>query len=53
MEQLTIERPLTLREVINRLAPYPELLRDVDRGEEAENLDCLIEDMKKELNKAP
>jgi hypothetical protein len=49
---LTLEKQgISLRDIINRLSPYPEILREVDRGEEAENLDCLIEDIKNELIK--
>ncbi|MFA5150649.1 MAG: hypothetical protein WC433_07055 [Candidatus Omnitrophota bacterium] len=51
MAQKTLDRPLTRCDIINRLAHLPELLRDRNEGEEAENLDCLIEEMKNDLNK--
>jgi hypothetical protein len=51
MAQITLDRPLTRCDIINRLAHLPELLRDRNEGEEAENLDCLIEDLKNGLNK--
>ena len=49
MQKTLLDRPLTTRDIINQLSPYPELLRDLDRGEEAENLDCLIEELKNSL----
>jgi hypothetical protein len=51
MAQITLDKPLTKRDIINRLSPFPDLLREVDRGEEAENLDCLIEELKNDLKK--
>ncbi len=51
MAQITLDKPLTLRDIVNRLAHLPDLLRDRNEGEEAENLDCLIEEMKNDLTK--
>jgi hypothetical protein len=33
--------------LIDKLAHLPELLRELNQEEEAENLDCLIEELKK------
>ncbi len=46
-----LDRPLTRVDIINRLAHLPDLLRDRNEGGQAENLDCLIEEMKNDLNK--
>ena len=46
------EQRVFLRDLMNSLARYPEVLREADRGEEAENLECIIEDIKTELCKA-
>jgi hypothetical protein len=46
-----LDKPLTLCDIINRLAHLPDLLRDHNEGEEAENLDCLIEELKNGLYK--
>ncbi len=43
-----LDKPLTRCDIINRLAHLPELLRDRNEGAEAENLDCLIEELKNE-----
>jgi len=40
------QKGITMRQIINRLSAYPEILREVDRGAEAEKLDCLIEEIK-------
>jgi hypothetical protein len=49
MPQTTLDKPLTMRDIINSLCYLPDLLRDCDKGEEAENLDCLIERIKFDL----
>jgi hypothetical protein len=51
MAQITLDKPLAMRDIINRLAHLPELLRDRNEGIEAESLDCLIEELKNDLNK--
>ena len=52
MAQITLDKPLTKSDIINRLAHLPELLRDHNEGGEAENLDCLIEELKNDPTKA-
>lgn len=46
-----LDKPLTRCDIINRLAHLPDLLRDRNEGDEAENLDCLIEELKNDLSK--
>lgn len=48
-----IKEPITGRKIVNRLSHLPELLRSLDESGEAENLDCLIEEIKQDLCKAP
>ena len=45
-----LDKPLTRVDIINRLAHLPDLLRDRNEGEEAENLDCLIEEIKNAID---
>lgn len=40
---------MTNQDIINQLAHLPELLRELDQNEEAENLECLIEELKKNV----
>ena len=49
MPKELLDKPLTLEDIINRLAHLPDLLRDRNEDSEAENLDCLIEDLKNEI----
>lgn len=49
MAQTTLDKPLTMRDIINKLCYLPELLRDCNKNEEAEDLDCLIERIKYSL----
>jgi hypothetical protein len=40
------EQPLTFQGIVDRLAHLPELLRDCQEDEEAENLEVLITEIK-------
>ena len=51
MAQITLDKPLTRVDIINRLADLPDLLRELNAGDRAETLDCLIEELKNDLNK--
>ncbi len=46
-----LDKPLTRCDIINRLAHLPDLLRERNEGIEAESLDCLIEEIKNDINK--
>jgi len=45
-----LDKPITLTDIVNRLCHLPELLRDRNEDSEAENLDCLIEEIKNEID---
>jgi hypothetical protein len=51
MANKVLDKPLGRSDIINRLAHLPELLRTRNEGAEAENLDCLIEELKNDLYK--
>ena len=46
MPNKLLDEVITMEYIINKLAHLPELLRECNKDEEAENLDCLIEDIK-------
>lgn len=51
MANKLLDKALGTRDIIDRLAHLPDLLRTRNEGEEAENLDCLIEELKNDLYK--
>lgn len=48
MDEIQLDKTLTMCDILNRLSHLPDLLRARDEGDEAENLDCLIESIKAE-----
>lgn len=50
MTKELLDKRLTLADIVNRLCHLPELLRDRNEDSEAENLDCLIEEIKNEID---
>lgn len=50
MPKELLDKPISLEDIVDRLAHLPDLLRDHNENEEAENLECLIEEIKNELD---